>query len=250
MAPTNAKLKAVDAQISEQMAHIEELKLQVEQAENKLHRLWEEEAAILEIFADHDRVFAPFRKLPEDILREICVASVQDKIPELCHDRNTMPYILSQICSGMRRVALTTPFIWASMLIHISRIYTTRPESHPEIYAIFAQKAIEWCERAGGIGLTVIVEDVRALFDSNGTESDPANILFDVLLSYSARWKEFRFTSCCPILPILMSRIASLTAADVPMLPNGLPWPCCFDFKLKPCTFTAGNYSPPQRSDM
>ncbi len=86
MAPTNAKLKAVDTRITEQMAYIQELKLQVEQAENKLHRLWEEEAAILDTFADHDRVFAPFRKLPDDILREICVACVQDEIPELCHD--------------------------------------------------------------------------------------------------------------------------------------------------------------------
>ncbi len=103
------------------MVHIDALKLQIEQAENKLHRLREEEAAILDVFADHDRVFAPFRKLPEDVLREICVACVQDAIPELSYGDTPMPYILGQICSGMRHVALTTPVIWASMGVDLKQ---------------------------------------------------------------------------------------------------------------------------------
>ncbi len=45
MAPTNAKLKAVEAQISEVVADIEDLKAQVERAEIKLQHLREQEAA-------------------------------------------------------------------------------------------------------------------------------------------------------------------------------------------------------------
>ncbi len=156
-----------------------------------------------------------------------------------------MPYILSQICSGMRRVVLTTPFIWASMLIHTSRIYTTRPESHPEIYAIFAQKAIEWFERAGGIGLTVIVEDVRALFDSNGTESDPANILFNVLLSYSGSLEEssihfilsgpsYTHESHCVIDKLPMCPCFKRSLLDL-----------LLRFQAQALYFMAGNYSHP-----
>ncbi|KJA14561.1 hypothetical protein HYPSUDRAFT_150215, partial [Hypholoma sublateritium FD-334 SS-4] len=112
MAPTNANLKDVDAQISDMMAHIQALKAQVEQAETKLQRLRDEEAAILETFADHRRIFSPFRNLPEDVLREICLqACVEGDMPTLSYGRRSpgLPYILAQICSEMRHIALTTP---------------------------------------------------------------------------------------------------------------------------------------------
>ncbi|KJA17075.1 hypothetical protein HYPSUDRAFT_146945, partial [Hypholoma sublateritium FD-334 SS-4] len=116
MAPATAKLRAVEAQISETTAHIQALKSQVEQAENKLQRLREEEAAILETFADHRQVFSPFRNIPEDVLREICIrACVEGDMPGLCYPMGPLPWILAQICSGLRYIALATPIIWASM---------------------------------------------------------------------------------------------------------------------------------------
>ncbi len=111
------------------MAHIEELKSQVEQAEIKLQRLQEERVAILDTFADHNRVFSPFRNLPEDILREICVACVQgDSIPTLAYRTTSLPYKLGQICSGMRHIALTTPLIWAYVEIDIMATNVYHPE--------------------------------------------------------------------------------------------------------------------------
>ena len=95
MAPADAKLEAINSQISEQMAHVEALQLQVEQAKIKLDRLREERAAVLGTLADRDRVFSPFRNLPEDVLREICIACLQGDIPELSYGHTPMPYILS-----------------------------------------------------------------------------------------------------------------------------------------------------------
>ncbi len=194
MAPAKAELKHVEDKISEQLALIEELKSQVKQAQNKLRRLEEEEAAILDNFADHDRVFSPFRNLPEDVLREICVSCVQGNIPELLYGRTSMPYILSQICSRMRYVALTTPLIWASMSVEIKSMFFHRKKPHElEIYAILARKATDWFERAGGVGLTVIIEDSREPYETfQGGHSDPTHILLDALISYSARWKEIQ----------------------------------------------------------
>ncbi len=114
MAPTKAKLKNIDDKISDQIAHIEALKLQVEQANIKVDRLRDERGVVLETFADYRRVFSPFRNLPEDILREICIACVQFEVPELSYRHTPMPYILSQTCGGMRHVALSTPIIWAA----------------------------------------------------------------------------------------------------------------------------------------
>ena len=122
MAPTNAKLKVVQGQICDTIAHIEALKLQVEQAETKLQRLREEEAAIQETFADHRRIFSPFRNLPEDVLREICITYVEMHMPTLTYRRNIKPrpyhngpYVFTQISSEMRHIALTTPRLWATM---------------------------------------------------------------------------------------------------------------------------------------
>ena len=79
----------LEAQTSEMKANIDALpvEFQVEQAENKLRRLREEEA-------DHRRVLAPFRNLPEDVLREIGIACVQGDIPELSFSHTPMPYMI------------------------------------------------------------------------------------------------------------------------------------------------------------
>ncbi|KJA19042.1 hypothetical protein HYPSUDRAFT_144224, partial [Hypholoma sublateritium FD-334 SS-4] len=113
MRPTNAKLKDVEAQISEMMAHIRELKSQVKQAKTKLRRLRNEEAAIFESLADHRLVFSPFRNIPEDVLREICIqAYLEGNMAELTFMGLPLPFRLAKICRGMRYIVLTTPIFW------------------------------------------------------------------------------------------------------------------------------------------
>ncbi|KJA19005.1 hypothetical protein HYPSUDRAFT_168622 [Hypholoma sublateritium FD-334 SS-4] len=219
MAPTNAKLKIVETQISDTVAHIQELKMQVEQAEIKLQRLREEEAAILETFADHRRVFSPFRNLPEDVLREICVACIEGNMPKLYYEGGTpSSYVLAQICSGLRNIALTTPRIWASMEVQMGGFYCYGHGAYHQAYSILAQKARKWFERAGSLALTIVIEDFTCRYTSSEGESDPSNILFDTLLSYSPRWKELQFNSSCKAVCTPMLRIAALTAVHVPLL--------------------------------
>ncbi len=223
MAPTNAKLKDIDGQISNVIAHIESLKLLVEQAENKLHCLREEQTAILDTLSDHRRVFSAFRRLPEDVLREICTTCVHGSIPELYHYRAQMPYILSQICSGMRHAAWTTPVIWASMSVNIGNMVRGRIESIEDRFAFVAQRAVEWFERTGGLPLTLTISDGSDyyLFDDSNSKADPTSILFNTLLIYSSRWKEIYFISDSPAAALSspMRRLAvAMTAADVPQL--------------------------------
>ncbi len=83
MAPSSANLKAVEVQISETTAHIQALKLQLRRAEIKLLRLRKEEAAILETSKDHRSVLSTVRNLPDDVLREILIACVEDERPPI-----------------------------------------------------------------------------------------------------------------------------------------------------------------------
>ncbi len=91
------------------MDHIDALKFQPEEAEIELQHLREEEAVILDSLTSQRQVLAPFRKLPKDILREICAACVTGQAPELTYGRIPTPYILSQLCSKMRQIALAYP---------------------------------------------------------------------------------------------------------------------------------------------
>ncbi|KJA18813.1 hypothetical protein HYPSUDRAFT_119669, partial [Hypholoma sublateritium FD-334 SS-4] len=98
--------------ISDIVQHIQALKAQVEQVEVKLQRLREEEAAISETFADQHRVLSLIRNLPEDVLREILIECVKYPIPILEYGGTPMPYVLAQVSSGLRNIALATPHIW------------------------------------------------------------------------------------------------------------------------------------------
>ncbi|KJA25392.1 hypothetical protein HYPSUDRAFT_199914 [Hypholoma sublateritium FD-334 SS-4] len=221
MAPTNEKLKVVEAQISDTVAHIQALKAQVDQAEIKLQRLRQEEAAIWETFADHRRVFSPFRNLPEDILREICVACAEVDMPSLSYCSTPLPYRLAQISSGMRHVALTTPFIWSSMNVYIDPDMAYYKRLDKPDYSILARTVREWLERSGQLALTVVIRDATASTAYSwlrNVQTDPSNVLFDALLSYSARWKEIQFHSSRDVQSAAMTRIAELTAIDVPLL--------------------------------
>ncbi len=217
MAPANAKLRAVEAQISDTLSHIGALNEQVAQAEAKLKRLREHEAAILDTTADHRRVLSAVRHLPEDILREICIACVVDDVPELSKDGIPLPYVLGQISSGIRRVVLATPIIWAHL--EVPYYHFSSDIKHKHGYSTLARMAGEWLKRAGGLPLTLLIDDsVFTHKASEDAESDPSNVLFDALLNFSTTWKEIKLRSRCHHLTRPMVRISALTSADLPLL--------------------------------
>ncbi len=65
------------------------------------------------------------------------------------------------------------------------------------------------------MALSISVNDVRSKRDANG-EFDPANVLFDFLVSHSSRWKSLRIY--CSKLLTGVTRIATLSPVDVPQL--------------------------------
>ncbi len=96
----------------------------------------------------------------------------------------------------MRRIALTTPQIWASMSVNI--IPSNRKITAEESYPILAHRAIEWFERSGRLALTVIIQDASRVYELLANmNSDPTSIVFDAILSYSPRLKEIHFTARC-----------------------------------------------------
>ena len=219
MAPANAELETVKEQIFVSMAQVQALKSQLEQAEIVLERLHEKEAAILESTAYHRGVLSTFRDLPEDVLREICLAFVEDNIssltfPHFPYTPTAAPYKLMQICRGIRRIVLETPSIWACINFEIDSSHSTDEQEFTSLIC----EARQWLQRAGGLALSIVVVD-RAYYKSQSdvdVEFNPANILIDLLLTYSTRWKSVHFSS--PRIPTLATCIVSLSAVNVPQL--------------------------------
>ena len=124
------------------MAHLQGLKARSEQAEQKLQYLREKAAAIIKTSEDYCRVLTAVRYLPEDVLHEILIACVECTIPVLSYRNTSLPYVLAQISSGIRRIVLTTPIIWARM--DVPSYFLNHRLRKNAVYLTLSRRAIEW----------------------------------------------------------------------------------------------------------
>ena len=150
-------------------------------AEIKLQRLYQIESPLYRISEAYRQVLAPIRNVPEDVIRLIFIACVDPKNfssgPTLSLYR-PLPYTLSQISSGMRRIALETPEIWATMNISVKRTLDCT-QLNTWYYRELASKARQWFDRAGSLPLSVFFTDTTPSYSGvkDAAQSDPSNIL-------------------------------------------------------------------------
>ena len=214
-APLIGRAQNLGAQISSVRLHIEEVKAQVAQMKAELEGLCTEEVAVTKACAPHRLALSPFRSLPEDVVREICIACMGDEKYPVATKASATPIKLTRISSVIRNVALTTPALWATVQFNYNFNAADAQKSLPLLQRC-AGAANEWFSRAGGLPLSVTLNErtsVDGRYDSNVERGE----FFDLLFSYSSRWRELRlkFTSSSrePL-----SRISALKATDVPLL--------------------------------
>ncbi|GLB42461.1 hypothetical protein LshimejAT787_1104760 [Lyophyllum shimeji] len=64
---------------------------------------------------------APVHLLPDEILQEIFLACLPAELRECRPTRSQAPLLLCQVCSRWRSLALSTPQLWSSLYIYLSR---------------------------------------------------------------------------------------------------------------------------------
>lgn len=132
-------------------------------------------------------------------MREIFISCADvGGLSELRYGCTSLPYTLAQISSGMRRTALTTPAIWAAMLIDMDKFYDPDDLHHQKArkYSTMASRASEWLDRAGEVPLYMsIAESTNSYAGLRDDQPHSCNILFDTLFRYSTRWKILRISS-------------------------------------------------------
>ncbi|KDQ56372.1 hypothetical protein JAAARDRAFT_158434, partial [Jaapia argillacea MUCL 33604] len=191
---------------------------------------------------DMKSLLSPVRRVPPDVLSSIFIECVgQDKYVDPW--RNPVSLLLARICHHWRRVALSTPLLWSSILVHACEV----PAYHSIPYIALINLFLE---RSGAVPLSLVFnlqdlemeglvdvliphihrcKDLILTFDDSDAESSPA---CRVLRSIEAKAPLLQVLSLCGpadrTLPhIDIGREAPLlrrVTVEVPPMRLRLPW--------------------------
>jgi hypothetical protein len=80
---------------------------------------WEKErASLLDYLAQNKAIISPLRRMPPEILCETFLLTLPSRVQEAAfasvHDS---PWVLTQVCSRWRAIAISTPFLWSRVNI-------------------------------------------------------------------------------------------------------------------------------------
>ncbi|KAJ7472636.1 hypothetical protein FB451DRAFT_1089514, partial [Mycena latifolia] len=182
--------KEVD-KISDEIDHLQSL----------INELAGKRAHLTEFIDAHLALVSPARRLPEDVVAEIFTAALPS-------DRNAVmsgaesPLLLCHICRAWRRLALSTPRLWATL--HI-----VAPGTPSELLEI-DERINTWLSQSGSLPLSISI--VRCQTTAFGFDISK---LLETLIRFSNRWNHLHLslTSHSSFKPF-----ATLAPEDVPML--------------------------------
>ena len=126
-----------------------------------------------------NQLYSPIvRKLPPDVtstIFEFCLPDFTDHQESTYTEEDiSIPLSLGAICSYWRDIAWTTPSLWSSLVVRVTR----KHDSHITIGI-----AREWLARSGQLPLSIHIL-------SESYEYKAISALADVINQYSARWSE------------------------------------------------------------
>ena len=122
------------------------------------------------------------RQLPPDVMStifEFCLPDFTDnqrinQLSPFTEEDISIPLSLGAICSYWRDIAWSTPSLWSSLVISVTRNHD------PDIVTGVAQ---EWLSRSGQLPLSIRIY-------SNLHEQEAFSALADIINQYSARWSD------------------------------------------------------------
>ncbi|KAJ7679337.1 hypothetical protein DFH06DRAFT_1415430 [Mycena polygramma] len=152
---------------------------------------------------DHIALLSPARALPEDIVREIFVASLPGSHNRIASGKKS-PLLLLQIFQAWKDIALQHPRLWDAIAIHIS--------SSSEAAVKQAEIVEQWLARSKRLPLSISMAwpTCRETFDL-------APLLAAVVADRTVRWKHLHLVlPDCP--PSSLTPLSELRPKDVPLL--------------------------------
>ncbi|KAJ7472724.1 hypothetical protein FB451DRAFT_1558891 [Mycena latifolia] len=206
LVPTAEEYAWISGHVLEPQRDLALIDEEIRRMQQKLEQLKARRQELAEDIDAHLALLSPARRLPEDILREIFVASLPSTHNAIMASRES-PLLLCQVCSGWRNVALTTPQLWSSL--HLVIPDESRAEN---IYSLVER----WISRSGILPLSVSIGVSSSLMNSDTTIAAP---FIALLVAVSTRWQHIEFTTPPHNnMDYFSQPLSALSPADVPNL--------------------------------
>ncbi|KAJ7508777.1 hypothetical protein B0H11DRAFT_1962561 [Mycena galericulata] len=151
----------------------------------------------------HLALVSPARRLPEDVVRAIFMASLPST-RNCALSGDEPPLLLCQISSAWRSVAFATPRLWASIHIVVP--------DQPGVERL-TNRVTTWLARSRAVPL-----DVSLVFSNTCMRPCEISSLVSALVAESRRWKNLTFPLSGTRTNYYLSSLPSLTPEDVPQL--------------------------------
>ncbi|KAJ6577075.1 hypothetical protein DFH09DRAFT_980432 [Mycena vulgaris] len=199
--PSDAECAAIRQFLSGLQKNFAALAGQIAHMQAVLTDLTDQCQSLRESIDAHQALVSLARRLPEDVVREIFLACLPSSGNAVMSAREA-PLLLGQVCSSWRRIAFTTPQLWASLHVVVPSLSSLRRM----MGAVDA-----WLSRSGVLPLSITLAVSRACEPG----SDNVATMIDVLANFSPRWRRVKIT----LSPhTILTPLTNLHASDVPML--------------------------------
>lgn len=179
--PSNLENSAIRQTVGDAHAALSHLGSEITRVQAVLDQLLHDHTRLQAHADEHSALLSPARRLPHDIVAEIFLRCV----PVRPWYRNSLdvtrpPWLLGHICSGWRRVALSTPRLWSALRISLNDGNEMRPDYCAALVGAHL-------ERAGACPLTLAL-------DLAGESVTTAHQLVDTLVRRAHCWQHVRLT--------------------------------------------------------
>ncbi|RDB27458.1 hypothetical protein Hypma_004105 [Hypsizygus marmoreus] len=146
--PREMEVAEVRKIIAYRQSDLAQLEARIAEVQDMLHSLVErrnQEEQRLSLFRG---IVSPIRRLPRDILTEIFLLTREWKPPPTAHGEIHLtpiaplpmrsPHVITHVCSEWRHVALSTPMLWATIMVdyedYDSRITSRSPDNDERLH--------------------------------------------------------------------------------------------------------------------
>ncbi|KAJ7457215.1 hypothetical protein B0H11DRAFT_1925153 [Mycena galericulata] len=205
--PLESDLDSINVRLSKTDAHLAYLDAEISRLWARVARLERERALLSEHRAQNKGIISPLRRMPPEVLCEIFAWTLPH--PQTAARRGPTvydsPWMLTQICSRWRAIAVATPSLWS--LVAISYSFPQLPDvcdPSPPLHPVSLVKI--QLERA---------QKLRVHFyGSEYTDALPQIEMFALLSRYSARWENLSLgltSHLVPLLPALRDQLPLLS---------------------------------------
>ncbi|KAJ6512543.1 hypothetical protein C8R45DRAFT_323178 [Mycena sanguinolenta] len=200
-APSDAECGAIRQFLSILKKEFVTVTAQIGRMQALLVDLASQSGRLREAIEAHQALVSLVCRLPEDVLREIFLASLPSSGNPVMNSQEA-PLLLAHVCSSWRKIALATPQLWSSLHVVVPDAARLRNMC----------SAVDiWLTRSGALPLSITLA-VSAVCEGS---SDDVATMIDGLAKFSLRWKHVQIT----LTPrTILTPLTNLRVSDVPML--------------------------------